>query len=57
MSTDIIALIAQFGFPIGLCIYMVHTWNAKLDRLTTVVDRLAGIILALSKTDRRDIDV
>lgn len=53
----LVKFIGDYGLPTFLVIYLLNTFQRKIDKLISLVDRLTGIILVMSKTDRSDIDV
>jgi len=53
----LIKLLVEFGLPTSLCFYLLISFEKKIDRIISLVDRLTGIILKMSDTDRSDLDV
>jgi len=47
--------ITEYGLPTFLVMYLLITFQKKLDKLISLVDRLTGIVLSMSKTDRSDV--
>ena len=56
-SELITRLIVEFGLPTSLCFYLLISFQKRLERIISLVDRLTGIILKMSDTDRSDLDV
>ncbi|MGM0940283.1 MAG: YvrJ family protein [Bacillota bacterium] len=46
-----IALIANFGFPIAITIYLFVRFERKLDKLETVILQLSEVIKAINKNN------
>ncbi|WPX08807.1 YvrJ family protein [Anaerocellum danielii] len=44
---DLIANIANIGFPIVLCIYLLTRFESKIDKLTESIDKLSEKILQM----------
>ncbi len=42
-------MIANFGFPIAVAVYLLVVFGAKMDRLTDAVEKLTRYIEGLSK--------
>lgn len=56
-TTELITkLVTEFGLPVSLCFYLLISFEKKLDRLVTLVDRLTGVILKMADVDRSDLD-
>jgi len=52
----LIKLLVEFGLPTSLCFYLLISFEKKIDRVITLVDRMSGIILKMSNKDRSDLD-
>jgi len=52
----LIKLLVEFGLPTSLCFYLLISFEKKIDRIISLVDRLTGIILKMSDIDRSDLD-
>lgn len=52
-----VKLIGEFGLPTFLVVYLLNSFQKKIDKLISLVDRLTGIIIVMSKTDRSNLDV
>jgi len=44
---DLIANIANIGFPIVLCIYLLTRFESKIDKLSDSIDKLSEKILQM----------
>jgi len=53
----IIKLLVEFGLPTSLCFYLLVSFEKKIDRMISLVDRLTGVVLRITDTDRSDLDV
>jgi hypothetical protein len=49
--------LSKFGLPTLMVLYLLSSFQKKIDRLITLIDRLTGIILKMSDRDRSDFDV
>lgn len=55
-SELIVKLLVEFGLPTSLCFYLLISFEKKIDRIISLVDRLTGVILKMSDIDRSDLD-
>jgi len=52
----LIKLLVEFGLPTSLCFYLLISFEKKIDRIISLVDRLTGVILKMADMDRSDLD-
>lgn len=52
----IVKLVTDFGLPTSLCFYLLISFEKKIDRIISLVDRLTGVILKMAELDRSDLD-
>ncbi len=59
-STEIwsigLKFLGEYGLPVFLVMYLLNSFQKKIDKLISLVDRLTGVILTMAKTDRSDVD-
>jgi hypothetical protein len=51
-----IQFLTEFGLPTFLVIFLLVSFQRKIDKLICLVDRLTGVIMQLTKMSRRDFD-
>ena len=49
-----VKFISEFGLPTSLCIYLLVSFGKKIDKLISLVDRLTGIMMAISQEEIGD---
>lgn len=52
----LVKLVTEFGLPTSLCFYLLISFEKKIDRIISLVDRLTGVILKMSEVERGDLD-
>lgn len=52
----LVKLLIEFGLPTSLCFYLLISFEKKIDRIISLVDRLTGVILKMADLDRSDLD-
>jgi hypothetical protein len=52
----LVKLLVEFGLPTSLCFYLLISFEKKIDRIISLVDRLTGVILKMAELDRSDLD-
>jgi len=52
----LVKLLVEFGLPTSLCFYLLISFEKKISRIITLVDRITGVLLKMSDIERSDLD-
>ena len=52
----LVKLLVEFGLPTSLCFYLLISFEKKISRIITLVDRMTGVLLKMSDIERSDLD-